>query len=477
MSHLSPVDQVFMLLEKRSQPLHVAYLCMLKPPANAEPDFVQKLAAHLRTYGAPHAPFNRRLERRIGRMSWTKDTDFDIEQHVTHLALPKPGGFRELLAMVSRVHASHLDRAYPLWRHYIIEGLEDGRIATYSKIHHAVCDGIAGTRLILKSMSPDREAQLPPAWAIPPREPRVRNPVVATAGRLPMMLASLPKLARQLRMGIRDLRENHPDAIGPFDAPRCIINQKISASRRYAAQSYSTLRAKNIAKALGCTVNDVVLAMCGAALRKFLLSLNALPQQPLIAGVPVSLRRDRGEVGNQLTFMLVNLGTHLADPGERIAQVRRSVDYNKRRFMQMTPAESLAYSVAMLGPGLAMSSVNPQRQMFNVIISNTPGPRAPLYWQGCELEGMYPVSVLIDGQALNIALTSLHDRLDFGVLACRRTLPGVQALLEYLGEGLDELEQLAARSEAAPVEVPPTGSADSSKHRLQLARSRQAANQ
>lgn len=451
MKSLSPMDQVFMLLEKRSQPLHVAYLSLFKRPSDAPPDFVHKLAERLRTYCAPHAPFNRRLESRLGNMYWAKDTDFDIDQHLIHLALPKPGRNRELLSMVSRVHSSHLDRAYPLWRYYLIEGLGDGRIATYSKIHHAMCDGIAGTRLILKSMSPDRDAQLPPAWAIPPRELRQRRGVAdAATGGLRQALAiaayglgSVPKVARHIREAMREVREGHPDMVSAFDAPSSILNQKVSASRRYAAQSYATQRAKNIGKALGCTVNDVVLGMCASALRRYLLSINALPDKPLIGGVPVSLRRDRGETGNQLTFMLVNLGTHIADPLKRFETIRRSVEHTKQRFTQMSPMESLIYSLGMLGPGLARSAFTPQRQMFNVIISNTPGPRSSLYWQGCELDGMYPVSVVFDGQVLNIALTSLHNRLDFGILACRRTLPGVQQLLDYLEQGLTELEDVA----------------------------------
>lgn len=441
-----------MLLEKRSQPLHVGYLCLLKPPPDAAADFVQKLAQHLRTYCAPHAPFNQRLEKRLGGMAWIKEPDFDIEQHVIHLALPKPGRIRQLLAMVSRVHATHLDRAYPLWRTYLIEGLEDGRIATYSKIHHAVVDGVAGTRLFMKSLSASPDSALPPAWAIPPRELRRRQHQPDVAEGFGDMLRALggsvrnlPNAARRVRSAVRDFRAGHPDMVSGFDAPPSILNQKISASRRFVAQSFAQSRVKQVARAASCTSNDVVLAMCGGALRRYLLRLKALPDRPLIAGVPVSLRRDRSEGGNQIAFLLANLGTHLPLAEQRLEQVKRSVEYTKQRFMQMTGPEIMAYTLATLGPALVLSTsgLRGDRQFCNVIISNIPGPKATTYWQGCQVDGLYPVSVIADGLALNISLTSRDNQLDFGLLACRRTLPSVQQLLDDLEESLVELEILA----------------------------------
>lgn len=458
MKKLTALDLGFIFLEKRNQPLHVAYLNLLTPPPDAPPDFVQKLVERLRSYAAPLPPFDQRLDSRLGAAYWVEDPEFDIDQHVIHLALPRPGRIRELLAMVSRMHASHLDRAYPLWRTYIIEGVEGGRIATYSKVHHAVADGIAGTRLTLRSMSTDPHEILPPPWAVPPQGRRERSQSLLTApvsgvaklaSRFTNAFGSLPAISRELRVAMKQSREHNPDFVSGFAAPACILNSKISASRRYAAQSYSLTRAKNAGKALGCTANDIILAMCSHALRKYLLDLNALPDKPLIAGVPMSTRRDRSDSGNQIAFMLANLGTHLADPAERLRSITGSIEYSKRRFMKMKPAEILGYGAALMAPGMLNMLTNPRggSLAFNLVISNVPGPTQQMHWMGCRLDGMYPVSVVVDGMALNISMTGRRgDWIDFGVLACRRTLPGVQHLLDYLEEGLVELETLASQA-------------------------------
>jgi diacylglycerol O-acyltransferase len=456
MKRLTALDLGFIYLEKRNQPFHVAYLNLLTPPADAPQDFVQKLVERLRTYAAPLPPFNQRLESRLGAAYWVDEPEFDIDQHVIHLSLPRPGRVQDLLAMVSRMHASHLDRAYPLWRTYVIEGVEGGRIATYSKVHHSVADGIAGTRLTLRSMSANPEEILPPPWAVPPQGRRERAGNILTApvsgaaklvSRFRGAFGSVPGVARELRQSMRESRDKHPDFVSGASAPPSILNRPISASRRYAAQSFSLPDAKIAGKALGGTVNDMVLAMCAYALRKYLLDLDALPDKPLIAGVPMSTRRDRSETGNQIGFMLVNLGTHLEDPAERLQTIIASVEHNKQRFMKMKAGEVVGYGATLMAPGLLNMLTNPKRGKlaFNLVISHVPGPRTPLYWMGCSVDGMYPVSVVVDGMALNISLTSIQDRIDFGVIACRRTLPHVQRVLDYLGEGLAELQALAAK--------------------------------
>jgi diacylglycerol O-acyltransferase len=198
-------------------------------------------------------------------------------------------------------------------------------------------------------------------------------------------------------------------------------------------------------------VNDVVLAMCGAALRRYLSDLGQLPEKPLIAMVPVSLRRDESDSGNQVAMVLANLGTHIADPGERLATIVRSVRVAKERFARMTPQECMTYSGAELGlTGLNIATgIAPSIQAFNVVISNVPGPRQQLYFHGARVDGAYPVSIVVDGQALNITLTSYRDKLAFGLVACRRTLPHMQQLLHHLEEGIAELEQAPAGAVSA----------------------------
>lgn len=451
MKRLSPMDALFLLLERRHQPLHVGALTLYQPPPGAPPDFAANLAEHLRQSTTAAPPFNRRLVTRLGVNFWEEDEDFDLAHHFIHMALPKPGRIRELLAMASRVHCAHLDRAYPLWRTYLIEGLEDGRIATYSKIHHALVDGVAGIRLMIKSMSKDREesTRMPPPWEVRTKKSRsptlpVPTPSVEGLSALRSLarggMVSLAPVLRELKHTYADFRARNPDLVTSFQAPRSILNSPITASRRFAAQSYATPRIRKVAAGYQATVNDVILAMCGAALRKYLMELNALPDRPLVAGVPVSLRRDDSDSGNEVAFTLCHLGTHIADAGERLEAIKRVMDYNKARMKELTPAQVITYGSAMLIPGAINLLAPSQTTAINVVISHVPGPRQPMYWQGCELSGLYPVSLIIDHIALNITLVSRQDFVDFGIIACRKTLPHVQRLLDYLEEGLSDLE-------------------------------------
>lgn len=460
---LSPMDSAFLLLERRHMPLHVGGLMLFKPPADAPPDFAAQLAERLRQSTEAAVPFNQRLVSHLGVKFWEEDRDFDLAHHFVHLALPKPGRIRELLAMVSRVHSAHLDRSYPLWRTYLIEGLDDGRIAIYSKIHHSLVDGVAALRVLMKTMSPDREASfsLPPPWEMKTRKSRDATlpvPMFKT-GTMESLSAlvrggrrSIPSVVRQLRQSLRDYRSNNPDLVTSFSAPRSVLNQKITGSRRFAAQSYSSARIKAVANAFKATSNDVILGMCSGALRHYLTEMNALPEKPLVAAVPVSTRRGNSDSGNEIFFAFSSLATHLADPLSRMLAVKASMDYNKERMSQMSVAELVAYTSAMYAPGvlnMVTGLVDRQRTLLNVVISHVRGPRTPMYWQGCELTGLYPVSVLADEVALNITLVSRHDFIDFGVIACRKSVPRVQRLLDHLETALQELEAAAGVSGAA----------------------------
>ena len=453
MKRLTPIDTAFLLMEKRQQPLHVGALILCTPPPSAPADFAAQLAERLRHSTTSAPPFNRRLSGSGAVKFWSEDEDFDIAHHFVHLALPQPGRIRELLAMVSRVHSQHLDRAYPLWRAYLIEGLEDGRIALYFKIHHSLVDGIAGIRLMMKSMAKtvDESLAMPAPWGVRTRKTQYSALPVPTAGAgafsaLTRLAGSgyksVPAVVKQLRQTLRDSRSKHPEAITSLQAPRCILNQKVSGSRRFAAQSYATSRIKFIAKAFNATSNDVVLALCGAALRRYLQELNELPERPLIAVVPVSTRHDDSESGNEIAFALASLATNIADPADRLRAVKASMDYTKERFRQMTPAQVLAYSAALMTPGAVawLTGLDRKYTIANTVISHVPGPRQPLYWQGCRLDGIYPASLVLDDFALNITLISRHDFIDFGIVACRKNLPRVQRLLDHIEDAIVELE-------------------------------------
>ncbi len=451
MRRLSPIDNAFLMAERRHQPLHVGGLCIFHPPEDAPEGFAADIAAHLRESTTAATPFNRRLESRWGMKSWVEAPDFDMGQHFVHLSLPKPGRILELLAMTSRIHSAHLDRAYPLWRMYLIEGIEDGRIALYMKIHHSLVDGVAGLRLVMKSMSPDPVASMsmPAPWEMQPYKGQEGSTISAALGNvnsgiqaLRNGLAGAPEVIRHLQHVVKDFREDNPDLVTSFQAPNSILNANITGSRRFAAQSYSAKRIRKIAKALGSTTNDTVLALCGSALRRYLLEQNALPDKPLISVVPVSVRRDEGETGNEIAFALANLATDLEDPVARVLKVKKSMDYNKAMLEGMSSAQIMAYSMATLAPALVtfLPGVNRNHRPANVVISHVRGPQETVYWQGCRLDGMYPASLVLDGYALNITLISRHDAIDFGIIACRKSLPSVQRLLSHLEDSIVELE-------------------------------------
>ena len=254
-------------------------------------------------------------------------------------------------------------------------------------------------------------------------------------------LGTLPAVSREITKTLRAARRGDNDVVA-YTAPESIFNQRITGSRRFAAQSYSIARFKALTKAFNCTLNDIVLAVCGSAIRNYLISQNALPNDPLIALVPVSLREDDSAQGNQIGMILASLGTHIADPMDRIRHIQATADNAKGRLKDMTKEEIINYTALSLAPsGIHMlTGMAPKLRAFNVTISNVPGPRKALHWNGARMSGMYPVSIPIDDMALNITLVSYTDQLEFGFTACRRTLPSMQRLLDYIENGIKELE-------------------------------------
>lgn len=450
MRPLHPIDFIFLSLEKRQQPMHVGGLFLFQIPDNAPETFIQDLVADIRKSKClPVTPFNNKLN----GLFWDEDQEFDLDHHFRHIALPHPGRIRELLTYISQEHSALLDRAKPLWTCNIIEGIEGNRFAMYFKIHHAMVDGIAGMRLVEKSLSQDPNAKsIVPLWCVEgPRAKRIKNPpksrIKKIMGTLKDQLEATPKVMYELSQTIfKDMGRN-PDYVSSFQAPSSILNQRVSSSRRFAAQSFELGRLSKIAKALGVTINDVVLAICSGALREYLLSHHALPKKPLIAMVPASIRDDDSEVSNRITMILANLGTHKDTPLERLQIIRRSVLNAKQRFKRMNSNQILNYSALVYGAaGLnIVSGMMPKRQAFNIVISNVPGPREPLYWNGAKLDALYPASIVLDGQALNITMTSYLDKLEVGLTGCRHALPKMQNLLTHLEDEIQRFEEIVGQ--------------------------------
>lgn len=447
MRPLNPIDMAFLGLESRHQPMHVGGLLLFTLPPEAGPNYVWDIVQDMRQSRVmPITPFNQVLRRHV---FWEEDQEFDIDQHFRHISLPQPGRIRELLTYVSQEHSALLDRAKPLWECHVIEGIEGNRVAMYFKIHHALVDGIAGMRILRRAMSTRSDERVSlPFWAIgakkKPRTPRPQQPAASKLEQLTWPLTNLPAVGRELTRSFSERRHDR-DYVRITQAPMCILNQSVSASRRFAAQSYALPRLRNIARKMNMTINDIILAMCSGALRAYLLHQCALPRKPLIAVVPVSLRQDDSESGNSISMVLANLATHKADPRQRLEMIHRSMQNAKARFSRMSPDQIMLYSgLVYTLPGLNLvSGILPKIQAFNIVISNVPGPQEPLYWNGMKLDAMYPVSIVMDGQAMNITLTSYLDKLEVGIIACRKALPRIQSLLSLLEDEIQTLEAIA----------------------------------
>lgn len=428
--------------------MHVGGLMLFEPPEGSGPEFVGEIYQGLLAARDLQPAFRKRPATLLGGIAnfgWSFDDEVDLEYHMRRSALPVPGRVRDLLELTSLLHGSLLDRHRPLWEAQLVEGLADGRFAVYVKIHHSLVDGASLLRLLRRTLSTDpRESEIRTPWTVPTvSRPRTDSPSrlqelagiakgVAALGPSTIKLARAALLEQQLTL--------------PFEAPRTMLNVNIGGARRCAAQSWPVARVVAIKRAAGVTVNDVVLAMCAGALRAYLDERDALPDHPLVAMVPVSLRTeaeaDAG--GNMVGTILCNLATDLTDPAQRLETISESMRRNKKVFSELPRAQALALSAANMAP-LALAAipgfVSAARPPFNIVISNVPGPAEPMYWRGARLDGNYPLSIALDGQALNMTVVSNAGNLDFGLVGCRRSIPHLQRLLGHLDTALEELER------------------------------------
>jgi diacylglycerol O-acyltransferase len=460
---LDPTAQGFMIAESRNTPMHVGGLQLFDLPEGAGPGWLRDQYEQSIAVDRVAPLYLKRPHRSVatgGSWVWKEDEHFDLEYHVRHSALPAPGRVRELLELCGRLHGTRLARERPLWEVHLIEGLNDGRAAIYSKLHHALVDGVAAMRLLQASLSDDPDARdTPPPWALreggpaderaPAAPPERLLDVPVGAFRSAMAIsaeaAGLPAaLVRTLNRGLRD--EASPISLY---APRTILNQNITGARRFAAQDWPIERLQAIGKAAGATINDVVLALCSGALRHYLLELGELPSHSLVAMVPVSLKladadKPSASGGNAVGTIMVRLATDLPDPAQRLRAIHESVTSGKQALSGMSQLQIIALSglgvtPLVLAPMLRLQGLT--RPPFNLVISNVPGPRHPLYMNGAQLTGMYPMSIPVHGQAMNITCTSYDGQMNFGLVGCRRTAPSLQRLLTHLDRELSNLDE------------------------------------
>ncbi|WP_280221852.1 WS/DGAT/MGAT family O-acyltransferase [Nocardia neocaledoniensis] len=448
MEFIAPLDALFLLAESREHPMHVGSLQLFEPPEDAGPNYLREFRDTLLADQTCRPTFRKRPATWLGapQLAWTQDAEVDLDYHVKRSALPAPGRMGQLLDHASTLHSALLDRHRPLWEMHFVEGLADGRFALYSKMHHALIDGVSAQRLLRRTLTTEPSSAPMPPWNLPRKE-RARAPRKDRGGLLGGLAAASSSTAALMKATRTGLLQQQLTL--PFEAPRTLFNVPIGGARTCAVRSWSMDRIKQVKKATGTTVNDVVLAMSAGALRAYLLERDALPDKPMIALVPMSLRDadDTDTQGVKIAALLCNLGTDIADPLARLQTVSESTRRNKEVYRSLTPAQTLAVAglmlspmAAMLLPGFASMGTPP----FNIVISNVPGAREPLYWNGSRLDASYPLSIPLDGQAVNITLTSNGDNLDFGLVGCRRTLPDLHRLLDHLEDSLTAMEDAAA---------------------------------
>ncbi len=478
MQQLTGLDAAFLAMETHAVFGHVGSVCVLDPSTSPGPVTLQSVTAMIEERLHLIPPFRRRLVQvplGLDQPYWIEDPDFDIEYHVRELALPAPGDDRQLAEQAARLHARPLDRSRPLWELYLIHGLADGRIAIYSKVHHAAIDGVSGSDLLtaILDLTPEGRAVVPPAeeWRgenEPGAVAMLTRSAFSLAGhpvraaRLTYGLArSLPALATspaRPRLPVLDrLLRRDADLVlqgAGLRAPATPFNKAISPHRRWAFRSLPLDEVKAVKNLAGGTVNDVVMALSTGALRRWLLDHDALPDGPLVAAVPVSIRTaaEKGAIGNKVSTMIAPLPTHLSDPLERLEACTAAMRAAKDQHGAL-PATLLSDVTEFAMPALAgqaarlaarvrlVERVNP----FNLFISNVPGPGIPLYFAGCRLLGYYPLSAIADGQGLNITVCSLSGQLHFGLIADRELVPDLDVMMGYLAEELEVLTKAAAR--------------------------------
>lgn len=461
MNLVPPSDALYLWVESATSSAHVIAMQLFEPPADAPDDLLEQLFAEMTDVTRLKPEFRRRAYRSPrtgGQYAWSVDDDLDIDMslQVRRVGLPRPGRIRELLEHVSAYHAVRLDRDRPLWEAQLVEGLEDGRFALLTKMHHAMFDGITMGKHLLGGLSldpADRTGTAP--WMIPARKPRRRpkpersEPSLLDRARavaeVPAAIVGSARTA--VDAGVSMVRNRPPSS--PFSAPASIFNRSVSSSRRFAGQAWPVARLREVATAAGVSTNDIALAMCSGALRSYLLELDSLPGSSLVAMVPISFRPrsdDDGapQQGNNWGAILCPLGTDADDPRARLERINSAMHRNKTLMSSLDPTTSTLLSTTNMGGvifGMLPGMPNPPRPPFNLVISNVPAVSERLYLNGCELTDAYPISVVSDGQALNITLVSYAGNLAFGITGCRRTVPHLQRLLGYLEESLVDLEK------------------------------------
>ena len=485
MKHLSGLDATFLHLETPEMPMHVGSLNVLDLPKGYAGDFYEDAKKFMASRIHLADVFTRKLALMPFDMTnpvWVEDNDIDLDYHVRHITLPKPGTNRQLQQYVARLHSSLIDRSRPMWEFYIIDGLKSGQVALYTKVHHAGIDGQAGVEVgkAIFDLEPTGRVVKPPR-----SRPRGNNYQLGmaelataalrnTAQQYVKLFKMAPAIARAISGIARpDEKAAEKDAAAApkkfnLFAPRTSLNVSITNQRTFAGRTISLAETKYIAKHFGVSLNDVVLATVSGALRHYLADNNELPAKPLVAGVPVSLREAGDDTANnQASMILVSLASDITDPVQRLKAINASSTSSKstmNRFKAVILDDFPTFAAPWLVSGIASmvgrsGIVNLLPPAANVAISNVAGAPFPMYFAGALVTCYYPVSIASHGTALNVTVQSYNGRMDYGLIACRRAVPDITEIGDYMlaeHKLLMELTQKhPAVAGAAPAPVPP----------------------
>jgi WS/DGAT/MGAT family acyltransferase len=404
----------------------------------------------------------------LDRPGFIEDPDFDIDSHIRRIGVPSPGGREQLGNLIGDLVSLKLDRRKPLWEFWVIEGLEGGRIAILAKIHHSIIDGVSGSELatVLLDLEPDpppRELDLEPTDDSPPP-----NDFELVLTGIFHTMSTPYRVARFTRQTLRQARKFLPFAQGesatppiPFQAPRTPFNTVISPRRRFSFSSVPLADAKKVKDAFGVKLNDVVLAVCAGTLRSFLVGLDELPEQPLIAQVPVSTRAEeqKREIGTQVSSMLASLATDVEDPADRLRAIYESTR-GAKEMQKALGAEKIMGLGETATPGLISLAARMYTAAgldrtapppMNLIISNVPGPPFDLYSAGARVEALYPMGPLLFGTGINVTVFSYGSSIDFGFMVCRDVISDPWPLADGIPVAMRELVKAAEALDGAPV--------------------------
>jgi diacylglycerol O-acyltransferase / wax synthase len=470
MQRLSGLDDTFLWMETPSSYMHVASLIVVdgaSRPGGLTPDHIHDLYES-RLDQAP--PFRRRLVEvpfGIHHPLWIEDPDFDLDWHLRTITLPAGhGSMRDLTDLAAKLVAIPLDRTRPLWEMWTIDGIDGDLVALLTKVHHAAIDGASGEELMVAilDLEPDPEPRPAPevAWKPDPVPNDTELIAYATWSLAQQPMRAMRAMRRTMGVALKIREQNRQPHItpppAPFSAPETSLNGPLTPERSFAASSLSLAAVKRVKNTFGCTVNDVVLTMCAGALRHYFDQRDEHPDAPLVAMVPVSVRTEdqQGTHGNQVSMMLTSLATDLDDPLDRLEVIHASTVVAKEQ-QNAIGADTLQQWAEFAAPAIFgraarlysnTRSADRHRPIFNVTISNVPGPPFPLFVAGAQVLDTYPMGPIYDGGGLNITLMSYLDRIDFGLVACPDLIPDVWAIADGLRMALEDLEAAATTRES-----------------------------